>query len=155
MTSAGTVAAWSAMRAVYEGALPNAELLAAISRKRPKTIECRAVREGWLKAEESTERLTLAERISRLANALVGEMETIEKEGKGGVYDKARIETVAALMRALEKAGELIGAEPGKQEQQKKTDAEKADILRRIDERIVELARFFAEEIVAGRADAG
>ena len=94
-------------------------------------------------------------RISRLANALVGEMETIEKEGKGGVYDKARIETVAALMRALDKAGELIGAEPGKQEQQKKTDAEKADILRRIDERIVELARFFAEEIVAGRADAG
>ena len=155
MTTAGTVAAWSAMRAVYEGALPSAELLAAISRKRPKTIERRAVREGWRKAEENTEGLTLAERISRLANALVGEMETIEKEGKGGVYDKARIETVAALMRALDKAGELIGAEPGKQEQQKKTDAEKADILRRIDERIVELARFFAEEIVAGRADAG
>ena len=155
MTTAGTVAAWSAMRAVYEGALPNAELLAAIARKRPNTIERRAVREGWRKAEENTEVLTLAERISRLANALVGEMETIEKEGKGGVYDKARIETVAALMRALDKAGELIGAEPGKQEQQKKTDAEKADILRRIDERIVELARFFAEEIVAGRADAG
>ena len=155
MTTAGTVAAWSAMRAVYEGALPSAELLAAISRKRPKTIERRAVREGWRKAEENTEGLTLVERISRLANALVGEMETIEKEGKGGVYDKARIETVAALMRALDKAGELIGAEPGKQEQQKKTDAEKADILRRIDERIVELARFFAEEIVAGRADTG
>ena len=155
MTTAGTVAVWSAMRAVYEGALPNAELLAAIARKRPNTIERRAVREGWRKAEENTEGLTLVERISRLANALVGEMETIEKEGKGGVYDKARIETVAALMRALDKAGELIGAEPGKQEQQKKTDAEKADILRRIDKRIVELARFFAEEIVAGRADAG
>lgn len=155
MTTAGTVAAWSAMRAVYEGALPNAELLAAISRKRPKTILRRALREGWREAGENTDGLTLVERISRLANALVGEMETIEKEGKGGVYDKARIETVAALMRALDKAGELIGAEPGKQEQQKKTDAEKADILRRIDERIVELARFFAEEIVAGRADAG
>ena len=155
MTTAGTVAVWSAMRAVYEGALPNAELLAAIARKRPNTIERRAVREGWRKAGENTDGLTLVERISRLANALVGEMETIEKEGKGGVYDKARIETVAALMRALDKAGELIGAEPGKQEQQKKTDAEKADILRRIDERIVELARFFAEEIVAGRADAG
>ncbi|MBO6538936.1 MAG: hypothetical protein JJ969_05985 [Rhizobiaceae bacterium] len=155
MTSASTVAAWSAMRALYEGALPNAELLAAVSRKRPKTIERRAIREGWRVAAKGTEGLTLAERISRLANLLVGEMETIEKEGKGGTYDKARIETVAALTRALEKAGDLMGAEPGKQEQQKKTDAEKADILRRVDERIVELARFFAEEIVAGRADAG
>lgn len=155
MTSARTVAAWAAMRALHEGALPNTELLAAISGRRARTIERRATREGWRAAGEGADGLTLTQRIARLVTLLVGEMETIEKDGKGGAYDKARIETVAALMRALDKAGELIGAEPGKQEQQKKTDAEKADILRRIDERIVELARFFAEEIVAGRADAG
>lgn len=104
--------------------------------------------------EERTDGLSHGERISRLVKRLVGEMEAIQWDGKGGVYDKARIETVAALMRAVEKAGGIVGAEAGMQEQQKKTDADKADILRRIDERIVELARFFADEILAGRADA-
>ncbi|MBO6899774.1 MAG: hypothetical protein JJ864_00375 [Rhizobiaceae bacterium] len=154
MSSARTVAAWSAMRAVYEGALPNADLLAVISRRHPRTIERRAAREDWRMPEERTDGLSHGERISRLVKRLVGEMEAIQRDGKGGVYDKARIETVAALMRAVEKAGGIVGAEAGMQEQQKKTDADKADILRRVDERIVELARFFAEEILAGRADA-
>jgi cell division protein ZapA (FtsZ GTPase activity inhibitor) len=155
MTTARTAAAWASMRAVFEGAAPDFAQLAAISGRRPDTIRRRAAAQGWRAFDDRTDGLTQAERIVRLANRLIGEMEAIHKDGKGGVYDKARIETVAALMRALDKAGEIVGAEAGMQEQQKKTDADKADILRRIDERIVELARFFAAEIVAGRADPG
>ncbi len=153
MSTASTAAAWSAMRALFEGAEPDIAKLAAISGRVPATIARRAKLEGWRGVDAGG--LSRAERIARLANRLIGEMEAIEKEGKGGVYDKARIETVAALTRALDKAGEIAGAEAGMQEQQQKTDADKADILRRIDERIVELARFFADEIVAGRADPG
>ncbi len=155
MTTARTAAAWNAMRAVFEGAAPTFAELAAISGRQPETIRNKAERQGWRALDIQADGLTQAERIVRLANRLIGEMEKIQEDGKGGVYDKARIETVAALMRALEKAGEIVGAEAGMQEKQNKTDADKADILRRIDERIVELARFFADEIVAGRADAG
>jgi cell division protein ZapA (FtsZ GTPase activity inhibitor) len=155
MTTARTAAAWAAMRAIFEGAAPDFAQLAAISGRQADTIRHRAARQGWRALGDSADGLSRAERIVRLANRLIGEMEKIQEDGKGGVYDKARIETVAALMRALEKAGEIVGAEAGMQEQQKKTDADKADILRRIDERIVELARFFADEIVAGRADSG
>jgi len=155
MTTASTAAAWSAMRAVLEGAAPDFALLAAISGRRVETIERRAKRQGWRALDDGADGLTRAERVARLANRLIGEMEAIQKAGKGGVYDKARIETVAALTRALEKAGDIAGAEADMQEQQKKTDADKAAILHRIDERIVELARFFAGEIVAGRADPG
>lgn len=155
MTTARTAAAWASMRALFEGAAPDFVQLAAISGRRPQTIRRRAAREGWRALDDQADGRSQSERIIRLANRLIGEIEAIEKDGKGGVYDKARIETVAALMRALEKAGEIVGAEAGMQEQQKKTDADKADILRRIDERIVELARFFAGEIVAGRADPG
>ena len=143
------------MRALFEGAAPDFALLAAISGRQAETIRHRAARHGWRALDDNADGLSLAERITRLANRLIGEMEAIEKDGKGRVYDKARIETVAALMRALEKAGDIVGAEAGMQEQQKKTDADKANILRRIDERIVELARFFAAEIVAGRAEPG
>lgn len=155
MTTARTAAAWAAMRAVFEGAAPDFVQLAAISGRRLDTIMRRAERQGWRTLDDNTDGLSRAERIARLANRLIGEMEAIEKDGQGGVYDKARIETVAALTRALEKAGEITGVEAGMQEQQKKTDVDKAAILRRIDERIVELARFFAAEIVAGRADPG
>lgn len=155
MTTARTAAAWNAMRAVFEGAAPDFVQLAAISGRQPETIRNKAARQGWRALDVQVDGLTQAERIVRLANRLIGEMEKIQEDGKGGVYDKARIETVAALMRALDKAGEIVGAEAGMQEKQNKTDADKADILRRIDERIVELARFFADEIVAGRADPG
>jgi cell division protein ZapA (FtsZ GTPase activity inhibitor) len=153
MTTARTAAAWSSMRALFEGATPDFALLAAISGRQADTIRRRALAQDWRALDDNIDGLSRAERIIRLANRLIGEMESIEKDGKGGVYDKARIETVAALMRALEKAGEIVGAEAGMQEQQKKTDADKADTLRRIDERIVALARFFADEIVAGRAE--
>ncbi|MBO6719142.1 MAG: hypothetical protein JJ913_14390 [Rhizobiaceae bacterium] len=155
MASARTAAAWASMRALFEGAAPDIAQLAAISGRQVDTIRRRAAREGWRALADNTDGISQAERVVRLANQMIDEMEAIQKDGKGGVYDKARIETVAALMRAVEKAGEIVGAEAGMQEQQKKTDADKADILRRIDERIVELARFFADEIVAGRADPG
>lgn len=91
-----------------------------------------------------------AGRVSALADRLMAEMEAIERDGQGAGYDKARIDAVSALTRALEKIGEFSQSGQNRKEAAIKTDEELAAALRRINDRILELARDFAAEL-AGR----
>jgi len=69
-----------------------------------------------------------------------------------GTIDKARADALWSMIRVAERAGKL---QPDMgQEEQKRSDDELANILARVDERIMELARGYAERLVAGEPDA-
>jgi hypothetical protein len=68
-----------------------------------------------------------------------------------GRIDKARADALWSMIRVAERAGKL---QPEKgQEEETRSDDELAGILARVDERIVELARDYAERLVAERLD--
>jgi hypothetical protein len=141
--------AWPVMRALYEGSPVTAEALADISGRQVKTITDAIEREGW-DAPRIPSAIELGQRISRLTASLIREMEEIEKAAVDGLYDKARVEAVTGMLRVLERLAEINDSREVRQEEEQKTDAEIADILRRIDARIVELAHEFAREIAGG-----
>ena len=73
-----------------------------------------------------------------------------------GRIDKAHADALWSMVRVGERVG-ILPPDTGKQtDQQEETrsDDELADILQRVDERIVELARGYAERLVAERPDA-
>ena len=81
---------------------------------------------------------------------VMDEMRAILAEARRtGRIDKARADGLWSMIRVAERAGKL---QPEKgQEQETRSDDELADILARVDERIVELARGYAERLVAER----
>ena len=145
-----TQARWAAARALAEGMPVSLAVLADIAGLAETTVAKRASREGWASAQG----LDYASRIEGLAGRLIAEMEAIERSADGAGYDKGRIDAVAALTRALEKLGEFTQSGHHRREAARSTDADIADALRRLDERIVELAREYAAELVAGKPDA-
>jgi len=142
------------MRALYEGAQADFGRLAQVSGKAETTIRKRADAEGWSSPTDDTGPLDHGARVAALAEKLMDEMEAIEREGHATGYDKARIDAVTALTRALEKLGEFTQSGHNRKEAAIKNDAELAAILKRIDERIVELATEYARELVARSPDA-
>ena len=150
MTGAGlrTATKWVALRALAEGGEPSTERLAAASGLSVRGIAARAAAEGW-DARRPGPAADLDARIARLMDNLV--RETAELEAPGDARDKARIEGLTARMRLLEKLAEISEGRQARQEEQQKTDAEIAEILRRIDARIVELAHEFAAELAGDR----
>lgn len=74
---------------------------------------------------------------------------TLIEARRTGRIDKARADALWSMIRVAEHAGRLQ-PETG-QEQESRSDDELADILARVDERIVELARDYAERLVAER----
>lgn len=151
MSGAKVLAKWTALRALSEGAEPHVERLAAVSGLAPRSIAARAAAEGWEALKPGTA-VELGARIARLTDNLVREMAELEDAGGAGA-DKARIEMLTARLRLLEKLAEINEGRQAGPEEQEKTDAEIADILSRIDARIIELAHEFAAELVR-RGDA-
>lgn len=151
MADAGvrTAAKWVALRALAEGSEPSLERLAAISGLSARSIAARAQTEGW-DARRPGPAAELDQRIARLMDNLVRETAELETAGGDG-RDKARIEGLTARMRLLEKLAEINEGRQARQEEQQKTDAEIAEILRRIDARIVGLAREFAAGLAKDR----
>jgi hypothetical protein len=141
--------AWPAMRALYEGAEVSTGLLADISGRLKETVDRRAGREGWT-APKSLDAASVSQRVNGLMDGLLHELEAMEKGGRGPL-PKARIDALTARMRLLEKLSEINEGRQIRQEEQKKTDAEIADILGRIDARIVELASEFAANLAGDR----
>ena len=148
-----TQARWTAARALAEGMPVTLPILASVAGLAVATVAKHARREGWVLAAGG-QGLSYAGRIEGLAGRLIAEMEAIERDAEGAGYDKGRIDAVAALTRALEKLGEFTQSGHHRREAAQSTDAEIADALRRMDERIVELAREYAAELVAGQSDA-
>lgn len=131
--------------ALYEGAAASADLLARAAGRSVGAIERRAAAAGWTLAAADRDG-----RMARVVDGLIAEVEAIAKDAEGGQgrLDKARIESVLAMARTLEKLGEMARVDDAAKENQSSADDEDlASILRRIDERIVELAHGYAREL--------
>jgi len=142
---------WMAARALYESERPALDQIAALTGWSVGTIQSRAKREGW-RREEPLAAGEVEARVARMINGLLGEIEALGiGTGEGAVgLDKARIEAISALMRTLEKIGDITrdNEEAKAKEKLNKRDADMAGFLKRIDERIVELATGYARELV-------
>lgn len=139
-----------ALRALAEGARATLDLLADVSGRSLQALRKQAEQEGWAcqQPQPSTGERVQAiaaralERVETLCNAL------LENEN----VDKARFDALTAAIRALERIAEILRAGGIARESQIKRNEELADVLRRINERIVELATRMAAEMVADQS---
>ena len=136
-------AAFAAMRAMHEGAPATIERLAAAIDRSARVVRMRADAERWV-AAESEESATA--RLKRAVERVMREVEAIGTESGGQALDKGRIDAVWSMIRTLEKV-DAFAREQAKEEQTSR-DGELADILDRIDRRIIELARGYATWLV-------
>jgi hypothetical protein len=150
MTAEVTVAHWHALRLAYEKHGFGLEQLASMARRKLGSLERRARMEGWKPFEKREE---FAHRIMSAVQQIIGEIEDIGKDLKEGAgIDKGRVEAVSMLMKTVEKLREIANFADELTETQAKRDARMAGILDRIDTRIIELARHYAERLVAKAA---
>lgn len=137
---------WAALRVLVEDAGADPGHLAAATGLKEATIVRRAAREGWKSARP---REGSAMPLRRAIDAAVKELEAVSLTSGVGApsLDRSRIETVLAMLKTVEKLGEMTGFDPRAQEAQTRSDADIAAALRRIDRRIVELALAAAERM--------
>lgn len=139
---------WAALRALHEGAAASLELLAQATGRSLSLMRKRAGKEGWRDAGAAMRLCGQERRLRALLDQQIGKAEAAGADETGSASaDKARMDAISAVMRTLEKIGEITRGDSGAKENQTGKDEDMADILRRIDERIVELAIGFAREL--------
>ncbi len=143
----------AALRELFEGATPSYDRLAQACGRNARSLARLASRDGWgerLAALGESERLA---RLGAFSDWIVHRLETVRRRAEAGAaIDREEVEAVSVLMRTVERLGDVARSLDGAREGQARRDALKAGILKRIDQRIVELAREFARQI-AGRED--
>lgn len=146
--------AWTALRELHGGAAPIFERLGTATGRDPESIRRRAKKEGWAEAVEPLGDEERKARLRRLTDWAIEKVEAIKQRADDAAipFDKAEIEAASALMRMLEKLGEITRSAEGAKENQVKRDADMAGILKRIDHRIIELATGYAEQLGAGKS---
>ncbi|MET0597227.1 MAG: hypothetical protein ABWZ57_05090 [Mesorhizobium sp.] len=144
----------AALRELFEGATPSYERLAQACGRNARSLQRLASRDGWgerLAALSENERLA---RLGAFSDWIVHRLETVRRraEPPGATIDREEVEAISVLMRTVERLGDVARSLDGAREGQARRDALKAGILKRIDQRILELAREFARQI-AGQED--
>jgi hypothetical protein len=153
---AGPALQWAALRALHEGAAPSLDLLAQACGRSPAAMRKRAASEGWRDAEAAMQLSNQEKRLRALLDQQIGKAEAAGADEAGSASaDKARMDAIAAVMRTLEKIGEITRSDSGAKENQTRRDEDMAAILRRIDERIVELAIGYARRLVGDPSEPG
>ncbi|MDI6026527.1 hypothetical protein QBK99_10035 [Corticibacterium sp. UT-5YL-CI-8] len=142
-----TTAKWRALRALFEGSLADVGMLVAISGMTERGIAQRAKREGWQPPTVVEEALV---KVRMLAQRCVKELEAIQAHPKTG-FNKARIDALMSLVRAIEKVGDVLRSDDALKDIHAKRDADIGELLDKVDRRIVELAREYAERLVRER----
>lgn len=138
---------WMALRAVYEGAEATLPRLALAAGRSIESVERRAAQDGWKAGAASARRGARRPRLDKAVDTLIAAVEALSGEGWRKL-DKQQIDTVLAMTRTLDKLGEMAGAADAAEETQARSDEDLAAVLRRIDERIVELAVDYARRVV-------
>jgi hypothetical protein len=140
-----------ALRALAEGARATLELLADVSGRQLETLRRDAEREKWRLGRASREEILA--RIRENAAMLLDQVEALNRAAmeNGGRIDKERLDAIIVAIRGLEKIGDVMLPEEAAEDKQNDRDEDTAAMLRRIDDRIIELARELAEEMVAER----
>lgn len=140
----------SALRALAEGAVPTLALLADASGCLPATVQALAEKDGWnWTGAESDD---VARRVRAIAGDLLARVEALGRTAleEGGKVDRTEIDGIVAMIRGLDKIGEIMRPGEAAKENRIGHDEELAALLERIDRRIVDLARDFAAQLVAG-----
>jgi acyl-CoA reductase-like NAD-dependent aldehyde dehydrogenase len=149
-----------ALRALAEGAKATLDLLADASGRSLKMLRRDAESEGW--ALDRAPQEDVAARVRAIAAMLLDHIEAMGRAAleEGRKISKSDVDTALALVRSLEKIGEVMRPEEAAKENQIREDEQLAAVLERMDERIIELARELAAQMVAeacgpGRSVAG
>ena len=143
----GAEAVWAARRALMEGAPLTFERLAQACRLNASALERTARRGGW-KVPGVAQGLRRGERIGRLKDRLLEKAERIQldpDEDQPGA-DKA-VSELSSSVSTLLKIFETTRDEDEARERQISSDANIADLLDKLDRKIVELARHLAERM--------
>ena len=92
----------------------------------------------------------IRKRFAQLARDVLPKMEAAARDltEKPGEWTKARLDAVTQLSRLLDRFGELAGYDNQQQESAKDRDERTAGALKKIDDRIVELAEKLARRLV-------
>lgn len=146
--SHGANAAWAARRALMEGAPMTFERMAQACGVSTATLERTARRERW-RVSGVAQGLSRSERIARLRDRLLEKAERIElnpAEDEPGA-DKA-VSDLSTSVKTLLRIFETTRDDDEARERQITSDANVADLLDRLDRKIVELARYLAERMV-------
>jgi hypothetical protein len=144
-----------ALRALAEGAKPTLDLLADASSRSLRSLERDAEREGWALERAPIE--DIVGRIRDIAARLLDQVEALTRAAaeNGGKIEKGKVDAIVTLVRSLDKIGEIMRPEEVVKENQIRRDEKLADVLDRINNRILELARELAEKMVEQRGRAG
>lgn len=113
---------------------------------------------GEAGAVAGVEGAALGERLERLAGLLARQVDRIvdRAEATGARLDRQGIDEVAALLKLSERALSLAAGGRGADDAtETRSDDELAEMLRCLDDRVVELAALHAEWLVAARSRAG
>ena len=142
----------SALRALAEGASPTLALLADASGCLPATVQVLAERDNWKWAGAADD--DIGRRVRAIAGDLLARVEALGRTAleDGGKVDRTEIEGIVAIVRSLDKIGEIMRPSEAAKENRIGHDEELATLLERIDRRIVELARAYAAQLVAGES---
>lgn len=146
--SHGADAAWAARRALMEGASMTFERMAQACRVSAATLERTARQEGW-RVWGVAKGLSRSERLARLRDRLLEKAERIElNPGEDEPGAEKAVSDLSTSVRTLLKIFETTRDEDDARERQMTSDARIADLLDRLDRKIVELARHLAEKMV-------
>jgi hypothetical protein len=139
----------AALRALAEGASPSLALLADASGCLLDTVQALAARDEWKWA--GADGGDVARRVRAVAGDLLVRVEALGRKAlqKTGKVDRTEIDSIVAVIRGLDKIGEIMRPDEAAKENQIGHDEELAAILERIDRRIVELARDLAAQMAA------
>ncbi|MET3790771.1 hypothetical protein [Aquamicrobium terrae] len=151
--TAGRRARLHALRALAEGGHATIERLALASGRSAGTLRRLAHTEGWKLTEAGPQ--DVSARIRKAAGMVLGKVEELGRAAEdGGGIDKGAIDGLIAMIRGLEKIGEIMRPEEAARENQIRDNEDLADTLRRIEERIVELAGELATRMVEEKSAA-
>ena len=145
---------WAARRALAEGEPVTLARLAAAIGIDAGRFERRARRESW-RLSGFARGLTRAQRIERVHDRLLGRIERAQAAAEADEdpsFDKASIAELSSTARMLVKVSEGFGDHATEAEEQMVRDADIADILDKLDAKIIELARHLAKELAASCA---
>jgi hypothetical protein len=145
---------WAAARAVYEGGRPDFERLALLTGWSVRTLQRRAALENWVPWRAAERQTDIKTPLRKVAESLIAQVQAlaIGEDGEPLALDKARIDTISVLTRTLEKIIEIMPGGDEARENQTRRDADMAGTLKRIDQRIVELATGYARQLVKGKS---
>jgi hypothetical protein len=140
----------AALRALAEGASPTPPLLADASGCLIETVKTLSEREAW--TWTGADGGDVARRVRVVAGDLLVRFEALGRKAlqEGGKVDRSEIDSIVAVIRGLDKIGEIMRPDEAAKENQIGHDEDLAAILERIDRRIVELARDLAAQMAAG-----